>query len=369
MRLAFLIISFLVGVSIAGTAQDNTQPVITIPVVVHVIYNNAAQNISEAQIRSQIDVLNRDYRRTNTDTAMTPEAFRAVAADARIEFRLATIDPLGQPTTGIVRRSTSVAGFAADDRIKSSITGGDDGWDRNLYLNLWVGNLTGGVLGYASAPGCAAEKDGVVIRFNVFGTTTNVPAPFNKGRTATHEIGHWLGLRHIWGDAPCGDDRVDDTPPQSGPTRGCPNGVITSCTAGAAGNMYMNFMDFTDDACMNMFTKGQAARMRELFDADGPRRPLLASGKAAGADDAVAVTRKALTLSLYPNPVTSELHVVLESAPDAKTGPLLIVDRVGRVLRSVPVVGRQPVIDVHALPAGLYFVRYGNRSVKFLKVD
>src|ERR1700730_15192403 len=189
-------------------------PLITIPVVVHVLYNSADQNISDAQVRSEMDVLNFDYRRQNSDSDRTPEIFRQFAADCGIQFELAKTDPLGYATTGIVHKHTSILAFNIQDGIKFSKSGGDDAWDRDNYLNIWVGSLENGILGYSSVVGCHKENDGIVVQFNAFGTLGTANAPFNRGRTTTHEIGHWLNLIHVWGDADCGNDLVDDTPPQ-----------------------------------------------------------------------------------------------------------------------------------------------------------
>jgi hypothetical protein len=368
MRSILLISVFIFAISGVAISQKLSPEVITIPVVVHVIYNNSQQNISDDQIRSQILVLNNDYRKKNADATHIPEAFKSLAGDARIEFKLATVDPVGLPTRGIIRKSTSSLSFGADDKIKSSLTGGDDGWNRNQYLNLWVGNIIGGILGYASTPGCASEKDGVVIRYNVFGTTPNVQPPFNKGRTATHEIGHWLGLRHIWGDSPCGDDRIGDTPPQAGPTRGCPSGVISTCTSGATGNMYMNFMDFTDDACTDMFTNGQVAKMHELFTGEGARYALISSDKAAGANDALASSSVIAGLSIYPNPAINELKISFDEEA-VEGSQLIIYNHLGQVARQVYVTTKEMLISLSGLQPGMYFLSYRGRSQKFLKMN
>jgi hypothetical protein len=369
MRSILLISVFTCAFSCAAISQKLSPEVITIPVVVHVVYNNAQQNISDDQIRSQILALNNDYRKKNSDAAHVPDAFRNLAGDAHIEFKLATADPMGMPTNGIVRKSTDETSFAADDKIKSSLTGGDDAWDRSQYLNLWTGNITGGILGYASAPGCAAAKDGVVIRYNVFGATSNVQPPFNKGRTATHEIGHWLGLRHIWGDSPCGDDRIDDTPPQAGPTRGCPSGVIVTCTSGATGNMYMNFMDFTDDACTNMFTNGQVSKMREVFVPDGARYALLSSDKAVGANDIIASAASLGNISIYPNPAVNELKISFNNGDDFTGKPLLIYNHLGQVARQLTITRKEMSIDLSGLKSGVYFISFGGKAQKFMKVN
>ncbi|MCY7360557.1 MAG: zinc metalloprotease, partial [Ignavibacteria bacterium] len=179
---------------------QNDRLVITIPVVVHVVYKTAAQNISTAQIQSQINILNADFRKLNADVSGVPSVFQSSVADCQINFCLATKDPNGAVTTGIVRKSTTKTSFSTNDYVKYTSRGGNNIWDRNKYLNIWVCNLSGGVLGYAQFPGGAAATDGVVIGYNYFGNTGAAVYPFDKGRTATHEIGHWFNLRHIWGD-------------------------------------------------------------------------------------------------------------------------------------------------------------------------
>lgn len=240
-----------------------------IPVVVHVVYRTAAQNISDAQVKSQIKVLTEDFRKTNADIGSVPPAFAALAADARVEFELATVDPSGNPTTGIVRKRTTVNGFSDDDAVKSASTGGSDPWPSNKYLNIWVCQLSGGLLGYAQFPGGPAATDGVVILHSAFGTTGTAAAPFNLGRTTTHEVGHWLNLRHIWGDdgtGCAGSDFVADTPNQGGPNFGAPTFPHVSCGNGPNGDMFMNYMDYVDDAAMTMFSAGQVTRMQATLD-------------------------------------------------------------------------------------------------------
>ncbi|WP_205711262.1 M43 family zinc metalloprotease [Janthinobacterium lividum] len=265
--------------SIAGRAG-----VTHIPVVVHVVWNTAAQNISDAQIASQIDVLNRDFRRVNPDVNSTPAPFLPLTADARVEFALATTDPHGAATSGIERRQTTVASFGADDAVKSQATGGMDAWPADSYLNIWVCQLGGGLLGYAQFPGGPAATDGVVILQSAFGTTGTAAPPFHLGRTATHEIGHWLNLNHIWGDdgTGCsGTDNVADTPNQGGPNTGQPSFPQVSCNNGPNGDMFMNYMDYVDDPAMFMFTAGQVARMQACLD--GPRASIGTGGTGAGA--------------------------------------------------------------------------------------
>lgn len=253
---------------------------VTIPVVVHVVYNIAEENISDAQIQSQITVLNQDFRKLNADVANTPGAFAGLAGDANIEFCLATVDPNGNPTNGILRVPTTATSFSTNNTVKSTSTGGSNAWNAGKYLNMWVCDISGGTLGYAQFPGGSASTDGVVIDYLYFGTIGTATAPFNKGRTATHEVGHWLNLRHIWGDdgTGCtGSDQVTDTPNAAGPNYGCPGFPFVTCSNGPNGDMFMNYMDYTDDACMYMFSNGQISRMQALFAAGGARASLLTS--------------------------------------------------------------------------------------------
>lgn len=262
-----------------------TRATVTIPVVVHVVYNNATENISDAQILSQIDVLNDDFRRNNADAVFTAAGFLGVAADTEIEFCLASVDPSGNPTTGITRTSTTKTSFSTDDKVKQTSQGGIDAWDRDSYLNLWVCDLSGGLLGYAQFPGGAASTDGVVCDYQYFGTIGTATAPFDLGRTATHEVGHWLNLRHIWGDdgtSCAGSDLVADTPNQADETYGCPSTTRISCSNGPNGDMYQNYMDYTDDACMNIFTSGQKTRMQALFSPGGARASIATSTACSG---------------------------------------------------------------------------------------
>jgi len=249
-----------------------------IPIVVHVVYRSAAENISDAQIQSQIEVLNADYRAANPDKASTPAVFAPLIGDARVTFKLADVDPNGNPTNGITRTSSSNSSFTSDtDNVKSASTGGADPWPADKYLNVWTcGNLRDtanhALLGYAQFPGGPAATDGVVILQSAFGNTGTAAAPYNLGRTATHEIGHWLNLRHIWGDdgTGCtGDDFVADTPNAGGPNYGTPAFPHISCNNGPNGDMFMNYMDYVDDAAMFMFTQGQVDRMQAALD--GPR--------------------------------------------------------------------------------------------------
>lgn len=258
----------------SGEAMRVVRKLIRIPVVVHVIHRTAGENISDAQVKSQIAVLNRDFRAKNADRSKVPKVWKSLVGDANIEFALASKDPKGKKTTGIVRTETSVASFGADDSVKARKTGGANAWPTDRYLNIWVCSLGGGLLGYAQFPGGPSKTDGVVILNTAFGIQGTAKAPFNKGRTATHEIGHYLGLRHIWGDRnDCsGNDFVADTPPARQANMGKPKFPNITCNNGPNGDMFMNYMDYVDDAAMYMFTAGQVARMNATLA--GPRKKL-----------------------------------------------------------------------------------------------
>jgi hypothetical protein len=256
---------------------DETQLApITIPVVVHVLYNRWDDSLTDEQIYSQIEVLNQDFQLLNKEVNEIPEEFAKVASPTAIRFALAKRKPDGSATNGIVRKFTTKISFSDNDDMKFSEKGGDNAWDTRQYLNIWVCRLNNNLLGYAQLPGGPPETDGVVINPIAFGTCGTAKFPYNKGRTATHEIGHWLNLFHIWGDKPrCeGTDYVDDTPPQSQPTHGIPKKQPSSC---GHNSMYMNFMDYTDDAGMAMFTAGQARRMEQLFEPGGFRHSIIFS--------------------------------------------------------------------------------------------
>ena len=245
--------------------------IVKIPTVVHVVYNGEQQNISPSAVSEQINVLNQDYRMINDDFNKVPEPFKSLVADASIEFQLAKIDPDGNQTTGITSTPTNkdVFSYLTDD-VKSSAQGGKDAWNTTQYLNIWVCNMEMDPLGYATPPGFVSNpgEDGVVIDYKCFGVGGTTVSPFDKGRTCTHEVGHYFDLYHIWGatepPAPgsCqGTDNVSDTPNQLKANFGKPHFPVVTCNNGPNGDMFMNYMDYTDDDSMYMFTVEQVRRM------------------------------------------------------------------------------------------------------------
>lgn len=252
-----------------GNFHHPSEGVVTIPVVVHVLYRTNQQNISTAQVQSQIDILNEDYRRQNSDASNTLAQFTSVAADVGIEFCLANRDPQGNPTDGILRTQTSTVNVGLTNNYYTE----SPAWNRNNYLNIWVCELGSQLLGFAQFPGTApASRDGVVINWRFFGDQGTATAPYNKGRTATHEVGHWLGLSHIWGDGNCNvDDGISDTPLAGAANYNC---SLNKQSCGST-DMVQNYMDYTEDACMNLFTQGQGAVMNATLS--GIRGTLLSS--------------------------------------------------------------------------------------------
>lgn len=258
----------------------NSDTSISIPIVYHVLYNTPTQNISEARLKAQIDKLNEDYNRFNADTVNTRNVFQSRTKQLKINFFLANVDPYGNPTTGINRIYTDKTTWLQGHYMKLAETGGADPWPNNKYCNIWVCNLNdGGILAYATFPASFINQlDGIVTGYQWVGGPNALPInSAMSGRTLTHEMGHWLGLPHIWGPGPLGpgdgtssagscldDDGVDDTPFQNSQYWGCPTGNPNTCTEPTGPDfpdMFENYMDYVDDNCMNAFTAGQGERM------------------------------------------------------------------------------------------------------------
>ncbi|MCB0666667.1 MAG: proprotein convertase P-domain-containing protein [Saprospiraceae bacterium] len=263
--------------------QNTAMAAVTIPVVFHVVHNGDAvgmgENLSDAQLMAQLAQLNADYGRTNSDAGNTPPAFTGVAANTMIQFCLATTDPNGQPTSGIVRHNLNLDQNACwnADFIEQNIVIGRV-WNRDKYLNIFTvlkiardDCSSNSILGYAYPPLTNANRDAAVHAYYTIGSIASpnpVDPTFGMGRTVTHEVGHWLNLDHIWGGG-CGiDDGVADTPDQAQDNSGCPMHPSPSC--GNNGDMFMNYMDYVDDDCMNMFSAGQGTRMMAAINTSRP---------------------------------------------------------------------------------------------------
>lgn len=368
----------------------------TIPVVVHIVYSNEVQNLPDSVVHSQIASLNEDYSRTNEDRVNLRDTFLTIAGNPSIRFVLASKDPDGNPTNGITRTETNInpftdfMGFLTGDmssleRIKSTNDGGIDPWDPNRYLNIWVANMNmdlfgtemTALLGYATPPAglphwpansTAGMKDGVVINYNVFGR--NNPNPMTeqgyvvKGRTATHEIGHYLGLRHIWGDSQnCNeDDGVDDTPGATDKSDSDCNLNKNSCVddildLGDLPDMVENFMDYSAETCQNTFTKGQVEIMRGVLD--GPRFDLVNDNDAVSVNDVAVVTS-----SIYPNPTQGFFTMEFSASPEQ----IVVLDVTGKYVLSLATTNQKVELDLSGLNSGIYLVKYGEKLQNTSKV-
>lgn len=347
------------------------RPVITIPVVVHVVYNTSEENILDAQIYSQINVLNEDFRRLNADIYGAPVAFRGTSTDPLFEFCLAQRDPNGNPTNGITRTYTSINVFdTICTNIKCiwfDILGGKDGWNTAEYLNIWVCDRNLMPLGSAFLPGTSPtpEIDGIVIDYKAFGTIGTAISPYNLGRTTTHEIGHWLDLYHIWGvsadnNPDCDDDFVFDTPTQQVATFNCPPfPFYDGCINGTFGIMFVNYMDYVNDNCMSMFTLGQFIRMDDaIFN---PRYSLQNS---LGCTAPTTIIEKYPTdnyfVQIFPNPNigTFTLKMKILKKQDVQ---LVIINAIGQEIyfdKTTQFIGTyQKQIDLSKYSKGIYLIQ------------
>ena len=349
---------------------------IIIPTVVHVIWNSSIENVSDEQIRSQIDVLNNDFRLMNEDSLDDQHPFHPFVVDTKIEFCLAQQDENGNATNGITRTQTNVISWKEDnwDDIKSTDSGGKNNWDPEKYLNIYVVNIDGGILGFASFPDELQSKpdlDGVVIRFEAFGTKGTAGsgefAINDKGRTGTHEVGHWLNLRHIWGDTACGDDFVDDTEKAEKANFDkpvFPHRANNQCGSGDNGEMYMNFMDYVDDSSMVMFTSGQASRMSATLN--GLRVGLLTSN-GCELTNVINDLNSVNSVMVYPNPNNGQfiLSIDLNNHTVVRAS---IINMLGGIVKDIGIItkDRSP-IDITDVQAGAYYLRISNTTSSIIK--
>jgi hypothetical protein len=349
--------------------------IITIPTVVHVIWNDPVENVSDNQIFSQIAVLNEDLRLLNSDSLDSQHPFWSSTADTEIEFCLASQDPDGNPTNGITRTQTNVVVWDDnnEDDIKYTASGGRDNWDATRYLNIYVVNLDGTTLGFATFPDELAtnpDDDGVVIRYEAFGTEgtagTGTFSANDLGRTGTHEVGHWLNLRHIWGDSTCGDDFVSDTEPAEEANYDCPSFPHrdnNACGSGADGEMYMNYMDYSDDNCLIMFTAEQALRMQAALN--GPRSGLLSSNGCQVPSNTKALS-SGNAFSIYPNPSNTGIFN-LEWSSSIKTASVVVEDIMGRALSNPDEIqSGLTTLNLSYLSPGAYLIRIESPNTKTL---
>lgn len=377
-----------------NTGSAKMQTVYTLPVIVHVIHSGEAlgvgRNISDAQVNSQITVLNNDFRKTNSDISNVPSAWTSTAADCEINFCMATKGLTGNTlaTPGIDRINAISWGYSNppytisyfENNIKPSTI-----WDVNKYLNIWVADIydasVGGVLlGWSTFPPSSGVtgltsnngniyNDGVVISYKAFGTQGTVLSPNNKGRTTTHEVGHWLGLRHIWGDdsgACTGSDYCNDTPNQADATGGCPTFPKTdACSGTSPGTMFMNYMNYVNDACMYMFTNDQKTRIQTVMSNSTMRKSVAQQSNCLGSgidDDFIEA------ISIYPNPAKNKLYINISSENTQDNMNVTVFGMLGNVVQKSTLKNSpENSVDISTLSDGVYFIEIKCEAKTYLK--
>lgn len=366
-------------------SQDR-EDVYTIPVVVHIVYNTEAENLADSVVMNQIASLNADYRRLNEDAENVRDTFNTVVGDTFIGFELASFDPAGNPTNGITRTSTDVESFfsfetSPAEGVKLTSEGGIDPWDQSRYLNIWVCDMsvfgTVFLLGYATPPDGLPHwpegatdglADGVVVQFEAFGS--NNPNPLIaggseidvRGRTTTHEVGHYLGLRHIWGDGDCAEqDGVDDTPNAEDQSGSCDleknTCVDDIADLGDLPDMVENYMDYSPETCQNSFTLGQVGIMRGVLEIE--RYDLVNDNPALSINTNIA---NESNFRLYPNPSKGTVQLTYFNAVENQSAQVDVISETGQTIQTVslPIGTQSTTID--GLSKGIYFVRFSNEE-------
>lgn len=338
-------------------AKMHDEATLYIPVVFHIVYDSENQNLSDAQIYSQLQVINEDFNKRNSDTTNTINEFKSLAADVKIQFYLAEMDGV----KGITRTFTNHGPFANDDLHRSG-QGGRDAWDTKKYLNVWVGELAPAIFGYAASPGTEEFKDGVAVHYQYFGRHGNAIAPYNLGRTLTHEIGHWLGLQHPWGLGGCDtDDGLTDTPPQEGPAT-C---VLNTFSCGSL-SMVQNFMNTAEDNCMNLFTHQQKELMRHT----------LRTQRTGAYTDQEIITEitspitnvNKVSITIYPNPITEQPFAAMNLQQDGfMPVHISITDLYGKGIHhyNIDKFSEKILLDFQGLSNGVYIAKVSNTFMAY----
>jgi hypothetical protein len=379
----------------ANNLANKTTAKVTIPVVFHIVLTNAQQtqlggtNGIIARVQSQVKVLNRDYQKQNADIATVPVAFQGAIGNAEYEFCLAHTDPNGNYSNGYEIITTGKSGFDIENGtvgstyfcsdVKYNSSGGANAWNPTKYFNVWICNITpNGLLGVATPPnffpGFPNAEQGAVINYGAFGSKTDAGVQgyfipdITGGRTLVHETGHYFNLLHIWGDDDdvsgsnncSGSDDVNDTPNQSDRNYGCPVFPKTDvCSPNSPGIMFMNYMDYVDDACMKMFTAGQVNRMRATLTNSGGRSGLIANTQLCNAPVGLNDLVYETGIACYPNPAKNTLHIQFNRGAEG-IQRFELSDVLGKTIQSIPVSNTPNAgyaLDVSTVADGVYFLK------------
>jgi hypothetical protein len=355
-------------------SQDHEQKrtIYMVPVVFHIVYNTAAENLPDSVLENQIAVMNEDYSRQNGDTTNMRSEFEPVAGATHIQFFLAGITRTSTTTTSFGSFAALLGDFSDLEKVKSTADGGENAWDQVHYLNIWVCDMsinnTPFLLGYATPPdnlpnwpqGSAPDLgDGVVLQYQIVGS--NNPNPLGVanytvlGRTAVHEVGHYMGLRHIWGDGDCTmDDGISDTPDADDASQQDCDEQRNSCNADVNGlgdlhDMIENYMDYSAETCQNSFTQEQALLMHGVLE---NQRYDLVHNNPAGLNELSVIT------SCYPNPTTGTLSV--HSSAPIET--LTVSDMNGKILLSAVEHGTTATLELSSFQTGIYVLLIRNTN-------
>jgi len=356
-----------------GTLQEYT-----LPIVFHVVQSPGMPKITEQQIQSQLEALNRDFNTSQiiNDHQNDPNGiYSERAGKPLIQFCVPVVDQEGNPTSGIVAATTSKKQWTTRNEMKSVASP----WSTQKYINVWITDLEGQNAGYAQMPGGDPTLDGIVIDFQYFGQEGTAIFPYNEGKTLTHLIGNYLGLYSLWGEMECGDDRVDDTPIHNSPNFTCPEFDHVSTCDGYPTEMTINFMDATYDACRNMFTNGQIKRMQAILAADGIRSRLSQTETKCGKPEVVVaeatqseeetpdITPTLSQIQLTPNPASDLVTINFKEVITTTCIDLRVIDINGKVILDEQINhdATQHKLDVRTLVPGAYFLnfRFEDQSV------
>lgn len=351
--------------------QEFPEEVFTVAVIIHSLYNSKENRVTEEQVLSQLQALNRDFNSSplSTSSASTiSKDISELAGVPNIQFCLADYEVQRNQPKGILYKQTERLEWSMDDKMKSKATGGSDPVHVHKYLNIWVVNLEEGNSGYAQMPGGLDETDGIVIDYEFFGTGKYALPPYHLGKTLTHLTGNYFNLYPLWSRGLCQDDFVPDTPIHNGPNYGCPSiGEVSTCYQILKKELTVNFMDNTDDGCMLMFTKGQVKRMQALLQPGGARSELregvsncLPPGSYAMDQFQIQASKRHSEIIIAPNPANNQLQIEFANSPIRPTR-LEIIDLYGHQFSmhyDIDKTATSQMLHIRNWPSGLYLFTF-----------